>query len=327
MYSYTLDQDFVLNFGEIMPAHNPLRCSHAVMVQRGVGSNEVVLLDTGSYGGVSNFLNQTWTWNGTDWTQVNPPGPVDSLGPLPLRANYAMSYDGYNVLMFGGQGESETSGVQDDSWVWNGSTWTKLSPATVPFGRFKSELALLNSGSPKAVMFGGSNVLNYLNETWVWDGHLQTWTLASPTNSPPVRIDHMFANGPSFVVLFGGKGTNSTMNDTWKFDGTNWTQLTPTTPPSVRAEASFAYDIAHSQWVLFGGRNDNGMLPPQTWTLNSAGTAWTQASPATSPSARVGAQMCYDANTGSILLFGGNDQAGTVFNDTWSWNGTTWTQL
>jgi hypothetical protein len=308
-----------------MPATSPLRCSHSVMSQR--GANPVVLMDTANYPGFSNFLNQTWTWNGTTWARSGS-GVVDASGPLPLRADFAMGYDGYNIMLFGGKGESSTSGVQSDTWTYNGSAWTHEAPATVPFGRFKSELALITAaGANKAVMFGGSNVLNFLNETWVWNGSAKTWTLVSPATSPQARVDHMFAGGPTFCVLFGGKNSNSLLGDTWKFDGSTWTQLTPTTPPSYRAEAAFCYDTANTQWVMFGGRDEFQLLQAETWTLNSAGTAWTKKAPAASPSARVGAQMCYDSQAGKVILFGGNDQAGNTFDDTWSWDGTVWVQL
>jgi hypothetical protein len=311
-----------------MPAHIPFPCSHSTLTSpTGFGGNKVFLMNTGSWPGFSNYLNQTWTWNGTDWTRVNS-GTIDAAGPLPLRTDAAISYDGYNVMLFGGRGESETSGVLQDTWTFNGTTWTKEAPATVPFGRFKAELSLITAaGANKAVMFGGHNILNLLNETWVWNGSAKTWTLATPTTPPPARIDHMLANGSTFCVLFGGKGINSLFGDTWKFDGAQWTQLTPTTPPPARAEAAFAFDTTRTQYVMFGGRNDNNILGAETWLLNSTGTAWTKAAPATSPSARVGAQMTFDTQSGNIIMFGGNDVAGNSFSDTWSWNGTTWTQL
>lgn len=307
-----------------MPAHNPLRSANSVMAQRGAG-NPVVLLDNGSYPGFSNFLNETWTWNGTDWTQAIP---SIASAPTPLRADFALCYDGYNIMMFGGRGESETVGVLQDTWTFNGTTWTKEAPATVPFGRFKMELANITTAPRKTVMFGGSNVLNFLNETWVWNGSAKTWTLAAPAHQPPVRVDHMLADGPTFVVLFGGKNSNSLYGDTWKYDGTDWTQLTPTTPPSARAEACMAFDVANSNWVMFGGRDDFKMLAAETWTLNTAGTAWTKQAPAASPPPRVGASMCYDAQAGAVLMFGGKDPfQNFAYNDTWKWTGTNWVQL
>ncbi len=35
--------------------------------------------------------------------------------------------------------------------------------------------------------------------------------------------------------------------------------------------------------------------------------------------------MAYDAATGTVVLFGGNDLFGALA-DTWTWDGTTWTQ-
>jgi DNA-binding beta-propeller fold protein YncE len=52
---------------------------------------------------------------------------------------------------------------------------------------------------------------------------------------------------------------------------------------------------------------------------------WTQLSLTTSPSARFGASMAYDAAAGQLVLFGGFNANGPL-NDTWTWNGSAWTQ-
>jgi hypothetical protein len=55
---------------------------------------------------------------------------------------------------------------------------------------------------------------------------------------------------------------------------------------------------------------------------------WKQLSPATRPPACVGASMAYDPATGQLILFGGAINSGRkLFGDTWTWNGTTWSQL
>ncbi len=296
-----------------MPTHNPLPCSHSSIAQR-VG-HEVVLLNTGNYPGVSNFLNQTDTWNGTDWTLG---ASQIAASPLPLRSDLSMAYDGTNVTMFGGRGQSETDGVFEDTWSWNGTVWTQVT-GTSPFGRFGHKMAYL--AGTGAVLFGGSNVLNFLNETWVFTG---TWTQQSPAHSPSVRVSHAMAGGPSYVLLFGGSGTNAALGDTWKYDGADWTLQSPATHPSVRSGAVLAYDTANSNFVLFGGANESGLVGPETWTYN--GTTWTQAAPAHTPSARVGAQMCYDSQAGAVLLFGGFGNT-NANGETWKWTGTDWVQL
>ena len=36
--------------------------------------------------------------------------------------------------------------------------------------------------------------------------------------------------------------------------------------------------------------------------------------------------MTYDNATGTVLLFGGFNGAASLYNDTWTWDGTTWIQ-
>src|ERR1700728_4007926 len=60
-------------------------------------------------------------------------------------------------------------------------------------------------------------------------------------------------------------------------------------------------------------------------SVSFAGVGWTQQSPPTSPAIRDGATMAYDFSTGQLVLFGGLGGSG-VFGDTWTWDGTNWTQ-
>src|SRR4051794_1093246 len=64
------------------------------------------------------------------------------------------------------------------------------------------------------------------------------------------------------------------------------------------------------------------------------GCTWTQfSSPQSTPLARSGHVMAYDAVSKHVILFGGkrpdpNDPTKTIMlNDTWEWDGHVWTQL
>lgn len=307
----------------------PLRCANSAMVQR--STHEVVLLDTGNYPSYSNFLNQTWTWNGSTSTWTNQSATlINSNGPLPGRINFVMGYDGTNVMLFGGQSGSSLTGVLQDTWVWNGTTWAQAAPATVPFGRYGA--ATSNHGSNQVVMFGGQNLLYKVLETWIWNGSTQNWSQVSVANggSPNARTDHMMAGTLSgTTVLFGGQGTNSQFNDTWTFNGTVWTQKFPASSPSVRSDAQMVYDSVNSLFVMFGGKNAYNYLP-ETWTYNVTTNVWTQVSVGAGPSGRIGAQMAFDTQSGKTILFGGlNATNNYPANDTWAFNGATltWTQL
>jgi hypothetical protein len=105
-----------------------------------------------------------------------------------------------------------------------------------------------------------------------------------------------------------------------------WNQLSPATVPSARSDSGFAYDARHGQAVMFGGLADSNPLS-DTWVWNGANwTNATPANPANNPSARGGLTMVYDAAQGAVVMFGGIT-SGSYLSDTWSWNGTTWTQV
>jgi hypothetical protein len=326
-----------------MTATIPLRCANAAMAtDPGAASGkQVVLLDTGNYPSFSSFLNQTWEFTGTNWNNTSAT-LVNANGPLPGRINFVMSYDGTNVMLYGGQGGSSTVGSLEDTWVWSSSaqTWTQLggpnppgpSLNPQPFSRWDAQAAYI--GSNEVVMFGGTNTLYHLLETWVWNGSTQTWLQIAEANgaSPPARVNHMMAgDGASTAVLFGGSGTNSQLNDTWTFSGTTWTQVHPTTSPSIRSNACMAYDSVNSIYVMFGGNNEYNYLV-ETWTYSTSTSTWTLVPHANGvgPTGRINAQMCFDPQSGTTIMYGGvGATANYPLNETWSFNGATltWTQL
>src|SRR5262249_46358238 len=110
-------------------------------------------------------------------------------------------------------------------------------------------------------------------------------------------------------------------------NGTEWLQRT-IPGPSPRYGHVMAFDSARGVTVLFGGENSYHYLA-DTWEWN--GTNWTQRTPLAGPSQRVWSALAYDSARGVAVLFGGFYSSGGVYgnvwwNDTWAWNGTTWTQ-
>lgn len=205
--------------------------------------------------------------------------------------------------------------------------WSEASPQSEPPARSSPAMAY-DSGHSQAVLFGGSNG-TVLGDTWTWDG--SNWTQQSPAVSPPARVNAamVYDAAQGKVVLFGGAtGPGTYLNDTWTWDGTNWTELSPKTVPPQRSTHSMAYDAGHGQVVLFGGLGVTGNALGDTWVWDA--TNWTQESPQASPSARTGMVMDYDSAHQQVILFGGSANAvisnGTLFNDTWVWDGTNWSQ-
>ena len=275
-------------------------------------------------------LNDTWTWDGSTWKQLLSPGCINTCpSSPPARYDAAMTYDAatQTVLLFGG---SDNGGDQlGDTWSFNGSAWTQLSPANSPPARDRASM-VYDPATHTVLLFGGNGCSAiYCGDTWTWDG--STWTQLHPATSPPARIWATMAhNGATGrVVLFGGIGFAGDLNDTWSWDGSTWTQLQPAGSPPARHQASMAYDAASDTIVLFGGQGACGNPCNDTWTWD--GTTWAQASTTVHPTGTYfdgiySAGMAYDAVAGTVALFGGID--GSVdLEGIWSWNGTTWRQL
>jgi len=193
------------------------------------------------------------------------------------------------------------------------------------------------------ILFGGF-AAGILNDTWVWNGRAwqQVADASDPgctttcTSGPSVRgyANMAYDAATSQLVLFGGRSPER--GDTWIWNGSGWTELFPAVSPVARDSAAMAYDPESQSLVLFGG-DDGTHILNDTWTWN--GSTWTQVddSPpgctnncASSPPARQLATMASNpVSGGGVALFGGEtgNNVSSNLNDTWTWNGSTWTQV
>jgi len=201
--------------------------------------------------------------------------------------------------------------------------WTLQSPASKPPARLYPAVAYDSSNS-NTVMFGGQSSITggIVGDTWLWSNG--NWTHVFPTTSPVARwqqaMEYDSAQGQA--ILFGGlSATGTYLGDTWAWDGTNWT-LKSSSGPTPRIGSALVYDALHSQIVLFGGFDANGYTN-DTWVWSWVTNAWSQLSPANSPSARKLHKIAYDVTHQQAVLFGGTDN-NTQFADTWIWTGTNW---
>lgn len=260
-------------------------------------------------------------------TPAPPPPP-----PAPFARSFAsMAYHPPTgqVMLFGGlicQGNQCTD--QDDTWTWDGTTWTSRSPSNSPASRYGATLAY-HEPSQRLVLFGGVDCTGPdcvdLADTWTWDGN--TWTKEEPSASPPERSDAAmtFDAERGVIVLFGGQDTGGVLlDDTWTWNGSTWTEQNPSSRPSPRFGAGLAFDAARGVSVLLGGSDNGTSNLADTWTWN--GETWAQQNPASSPTPRALAAMEYDRARNLVVLFGGVNDGNQALGDTWTWDGSTWTQ-
>jgi len=176
------------------------------------------------------------------------------------------------------------------------------------------------------VMFGGRDpVGNPLNDTWEYDG--TTWTRVTTAHTPPARYLHgmVYDTRRQVMVLFGGERADTRFDDTWEYDGTDWRRVYTSHSPSARQGFAMTYDACRQRVVLFGGNSQSG-LQGDTWEYD--GTDWVRIETTTSPPVRTLTSMVHDPTRCRIILFGGLPAGPLIaLNDTWEYDGTTWTQV
>jgi hypothetical protein len=121
--------------------------------------NRTVLFGGSDAGGA--YLDDTWTWDGTQWHQI------DISGPAP-RDHHGMAYDGQHstVVLFGGWDGTYLG----DTWAWDGAAWT-LATEAGPSARGGKPALVYDSQHASVLLYGGGNEQQQaLQDLWAWDG-------------------------------------------------------------------------------------------------------------------------------------------------------------
>ena len=213
-------------------------------------------------------LDDTWTWNGTDWMPTTP------LARPPARSLHALAPDDARgrVVLFGGIGSTSKL---DDTWLWDGATWTRAMPAHAPSPRSAHAMAY-DPIRRRVVLFGGSAEFGTtLGDTWEWDG--TDWTEIHALSSPTPRSDAALAWNPDRrrLVLAAGNSSGSYLADAFEWDGVTWSPISVESGPSRRDRHVLATDPAGTGVVLFGGEFTSVVMSTDfgdTWRLRWSGT-------------------------------------------------------
>jgi hypothetical protein len=289
----------------------------------------------------TDFSNETWEWDGGEWTQVCGSGTGCS-GPSG-RLALSMTFDGTDgvVILHGGcttfTGGS-CSARSDETWAFDGSTWKKVCGSGTACGAptIDRHGLAFDASRDRVVLFGGRESTGYSGKTWEWNG--SNWSMICDTmagcNGPSRRARHSMAFDPvkSRVVSFGGSwGWPNFSEEVWEWDGRAWriqysADVALAFPaPADRRHHAMAYDSGRERTVLFGGSDTASF--DDTWEFD--GERWKKAcgtgTTCTGPTARRMHAMAYDAVTKTVVMFGGFDDAG-LSDQLWEWNGTSWKQ-
>lgn len=241
--------------------------------------------------------------------------------PGPLQDG-EVTYDSKRnkIVLFGGAsgyiGDNQWDYL-NDTWEWDGKTWTKMSSDVYPPARLDHAIAY-DENRKVVVLFGGLGKDGRLSDTWEWDG--SSWTEKKTETQPYPRSGHEMAYDPirKKVVVYGGYSDPTFYNDAWEWNGTNWNQI------DLNAEAPvasvFALSLNTDENFIFALLSGT---PGGTWKWEE--DTWTRLYPGSEPSNRSSTTMVYDPTRKVFVTFGGINGS-TLASDTWMFDGVNWAE-
>ena len=260
---------------------------------------------------------------GVSWRQVTGPHPSP-------RYAASLAYDAARrvFVLFGGQSASVS---YDETWIFDGASWKKMSPGHRPPPRRGAAMAY-DPQLKVLVLYGGlvpdRAEGTEASDTWTWDG--LDWTEASADNDGPGhRNDPGMVTTGDGVILFGGHmGNIMYFGDAWTWGGKDWSRADRPPRPSGRGEPAVAWNPDESSLFVYGGLGvragagpgNRGVPLGDAWSMKDG--AWTQLQVA-GPPTTTDANAVWDASARSaVVMFGivcPNPVAAA-----WAWNGAVW---
>lgn len=202
----------------------------------------------------------TLAWNGS-WQTRRPNGTTS--GSILARGASGLAPLGTDMILFGGTDSSYAPllAMFDETWRWNGQSWSQLHPAHAPSARYGPAMASTGSS---ILLFGGRDPVGLVDDTWTFDG--VDWTQLQPVHAPSPRTGAALAWDASRqrAVLFGGTGQGAGFDDTWEWDGQDWTAFATlalpqagecgiaATPTGILLAADYLWQWTGSDWVNVG---------------------------------------------------------------------------
>jgi hypothetical protein len=153
-------------------------------------------------------LNDTWVWDGLNWTQEQQTGPA-------ARWFHAMAYDAGRdrIIVVGGRTNATAGGQVNNTWEYDGTTCTLVTD----YGPEARWGGTLNYDGTVSLLCGGTDGTNSFSRTWQWDG--AHWTQRQDFGPASRSLaGAAYDSVRERLVLFGGQTSTGTQvfGDTWE---------------------------------------------------------------------------------------------------------------
>ncbi|HLQ37992.1 MAG TPA: kelch repeat-containing protein [Planctomycetota bacterium] len=246
-------------------------------------------------GTVTIYIDTTWVYRSGSWVQMNV------ASPPPPRTGHTMVYDPVRqrtVLVGGGN----AGGVLSDTWEWDGTTWSQRLVAGPTAAR-----GLFDAATQRVV------VADQAGAVWSFDG--SAWTPVGTGASG--REPTLFTDGSALLLTSYSQPSITPQPqtlETLRLAGAVWSPVATASHPKFYGSETvrMTYDAVRRELVAVVSY---GLGDTRTWIWNGS---W-QLRATVLPGGSGG--LTFDAGRGEVVWFGGAAQ-----NETWTWDGTTWTQ-
>jgi hypothetical protein len=278
----------------------------------------IVAIAAGAGIGVS--MLQRPTHHAPPTVSIAPTGPT----PVPRQPSVAFEFSVADdpstgdVVLFGGVYNF------DNTWLWNGSTWSLARPSRSPSGRYGGAAAF-DSQSDQILLFGGRlEAGTPANDTWAWDGRTWLELNSGGSDAPRAGDGAQMTWDPvqnTMLLVTPPAGANGGAQ-TWVWTGARWQRQIGGDLGSSFYDLLLAYDPV-TRSVLAEGccqvpPNDLNGEVSSTWRWD--GSRWLVVD-ARSPGGA--SAMALDPARGQLVLCNCN-LVGGVVPSLYAWSGKDW---
>jgi hypothetical protein len=288
------------------------------------GAHHVDVLFGGN--GPSGALDDTWTWDGLTWRQQHP-----AASP-PAMSTAAAAWDPGRgrVVLVGRAGFVRGAPVplmvsaDWQTWTWDGSTWQRDRDAGIASEGQEQAIFLAYDAAARhmvAAAAGHDHSHDMLLRAYTWaaggwnvlDGSLEVTgtrlALAWDSAARTVRL----------MEAENGRGAVAAEHQ-WTWDGTRWRSL-PDAPGFLGFEPNSLVTSPFAPGLVQVDPGGASTWQGHGWVTVSAGSV--------APPMLTGFAVAPDPDRHTVVLFGGQAPTagtGTISNQTWTWDGRSWSR-
>lgn len=249
----------------LAPAAAPTARALASFVHDPVRGRFVLYGGWNSPASIGNASNQTWEFDGANWTQAAPAASPPGL----WKHGACFDLARHRVVVYGGARNGFPI-AENATWEYDGATWTQVAAVGNP-GPLERPAMCYATAFGRTVLFGGVDPQTGGSDaTWLYDGaSWQQFPIVGPRPTARTGAKLVYDSVRAVCVLTGGQDpvTGAQLADTWELQGGAWTQL----PGSLAAGRDFglAFDPVRRVVVRHGGIA-GGVVNGETWRFGAS---------------------------------------------------------